>query len=244
MRSYQTQRRLLILAAFALTVAAGCGDGNDGESSPTPIPTPTLSLTATPTPLPMDLATNLTAFEFGRSSGLGFCPPLFAVFRAAIERSDDGVYRFRVSILQPPLVPTEIDDPECIPVTIEGIECARAFVVPERALTDDEVEEVHAAFRNVLLFEQPDPACTEIAFDPCVISGFTWRRAVGDITGPDRVSFSAGDYPCSASRLPPSEVDRITALLGRLANIVFGDDGDPDDPRDIRDPFASKRPPR
>jgi hypothetical protein len=218
MRSRHVKRTLLLLVPLALALATGCGHENAGEESSTPTPaTPTPS----PTPLPMDLSENLTAFEFHRSSGFGFCPPLHAVFRATIERGDDGRYHLRASIL----VPGGLDDPECIVIAFpEAPACAREVPLPERTLDDDEVDDVRRTFQVVLIFDRPDPVCERIAPDTCLIQGFTWTRAVGDVSSTDRVSFSVGDYPCASPHLPTSEVERMTALLGRLVGDLVADE--------------------
>lgn len=156
-----------------------------------------------------DLATNLARFEFDVRSAFGFCPRLGAVSHADIERTDEGTYRFRASVLEA----ANADDPACIPVILETTPCAREVALSERELTDDEVARLREAFQSVRILSRYDPECEGISIDPCVDHRFTW---VTDNREGGLRTRSAGSHPCTPPRLDPSDVERVVAVLEEL----------------------------
>lgn len=160
----------------------------------------------------MILSENLTDFMFRRNPALGFCPPLDEIFSATISRRDDGHYVAALSVLEP----TTADDPDCLPFFFLFTECAKEVALPERNLSTEEVATLRATFSAVQVFEVRDPICDVIVIDPCVVNVLSWTRAVGDVTSPDRVTFSLNDEPHATRRLPRAEVHRIAAVLDGL----------------------------
>ncbi len=148
-------------------------------------------------------------FTFEQEAGLGFCPALDAAFTATIERSGPDGFTLAASFLRPPSqadAGAELAGSEAGCAT--GVETAAGCMVAEaratRALSDDEVARVRAAFGQVKLHPDPDRDCKRMGIDPCVIHRFAWDGA------------EHSDFVCGANRLVPAQARVIVDLLAGL----------------------------
>ncbi len=140
-------------------------------------------------------------FTFSRDSAFGFCPPVGELFDAHVTTDPGGVVSLHWSILR--------DDAGC---TEPPFQCADRDAF-SRVLTSDEVTQLRDAFRTVRVVDATPNGCATIAFDPCLVNGFTWDE------------FHANDFLCHAPLLRTDEVTRILGVLTGLAQCADCGDG-------------------
>ena len=146
----------------------------------------------------------ITSFTFARTPGLGFCPPIDAVFSAEITVSDDGEYVMNMSILEEGTA----GEDECLAdVTFllgaedRDIDCATVTQLAEQVLTAAQVEALQAVLSEVEVYNQQDPSCVNVAIDPCMINVFTFDES------------AIWTYPCTEPRLAKDQAEAFLALL-------------------------------
>ena len=153
----------------------------------------------TPTPVVVDVSP-FSEFHFERRSALGFCPPLDAVFSASIQ-ARVGSYHLEMSVLQ--AGQSGVD--ACVPSCCAATECAVAVAQPARDLTDAEIARMRATFSQLRMYFEPDPTCTFIVYDPCLINQARWDAVTVD------------DYPCTTPRrIDAAQVETLTTFLEGL----------------------------
>lgn len=212
-------RRMLRSYVFAATLAMlGCTTGGLWPVFP--------SLGSLEAPLPVNAEGDLwpvfpslgsrdvsefQTFRFWLSSGLGFCPHDNAILSASIVKIAQGRYIRRMRVLVgeanasarrlayfsetcPPA-----DD---LPPGAPPLQCKE---LPERELTQSEVDQMRERFREVVFLEGEDPLCDVWAIDWCVIRYFDWDGL--EITN----AALCGEYPQITDRM-----DEIGAFLEAL----------------------------
>jgi hypothetical protein len=140
-----------------------------------------------------------TTFSFSRRSAFGFCPPVPAASRVVLSRSGDTITRSALVFQE-----GTPGDPECLHDVMTNPPCIEEVMVPDRALTADEVQRVDAVFAAVVLEQQRNPECAHVSFDPCLINDFMWD------------TFEVTDFVCGEPRLLPDQAQAIIDVLDSL----------------------------
>jgi hypothetical protein len=189
------------LASSGQITTTASGTATVPPVTPTPTPTRTPSATAPPTltPSTLDLS-GFNEFHFERTHGLGFCPPLDAVYAASLHTLG-GRYTLDMSIL----VEGQQAVDSCVPTLPSEVDCATIRTLPPRALTDSEIQSMREVFGAVRVFPESDAICRQFIVDPCLINTASWD------------TLHLQDYVCSGgNRMDADQVSSIGAFLEEL----------------------------
>ncbi|MEE9295308.1 MAG: hypothetical protein V3W34_10165 [Phycisphaerae bacterium] len=125
-----------------------------------------------------------TRFTLLQSGALGFCPVEGAVFSADIVVDASGQLVFNASVLAEGVAGVD----QCVADTDLSAPCRVETPLPQRILSEDEVQSVMDVFSSVQLSAQ-DPLCAATIFEPCLVRRFAWG------------SFSVSDLSCADPQL-------------------------------------------
>lgn len=182
-------------AALALTTLAGACDAGGGPASS----------------LEVRDFSDFEQFAFSRQPGLGFCPPLDAVFSANLSADQDGGYVVNLSVLEQGVAgqdeclgPPDYSSVYVIGPDDEPVDCVVETQLPERVLASDETQAVLDTFSEVRIDNEADPVCSQASIDPCVINQFTFD------------SFAVSGFMCAAPRLRDAQRAVLLDLLEQL----------------------------
>ena len=155
-------------------------------------------------------------FEYGTSSGLGFCPSP-GLFSAVVEPVADGHRLVRAH-----LVAGQLGLDPCLPGTIDvsedgALACPTLRADADRLLSDAEMGALRAGFAAVPITNSPDPFCVRGFVDPCVSTLLRWDES------------AATTFSCSWPRPRGATGFEIAALLtslpGEMAPVAACGDG-------------------
>ena len=146
--------------------------------------------------------TRFRVFRMERQDVFGICVPMHAVYSASIRLQEDGRYLLRLAVLEEGAAGAD----DCAPYYMDESVCAVSRDLPERYVSEEEVERMQEVFGSVRPYGEPDEECEpSVASDPeCDITYFIWD------------DLWTNDFVCEHNHLDEAQVSGILMFLEEL----------------------------